>query len=421
MTASTYSIDYPKLREIDIRPHNHYGHPYLVFSDPLQITDKTLMVPQSLAVALAFCDGTRDVSGIRAAYILQYGVEIEEHQVCELLNALDEALMLDNERFEDAYQQTLIRYQAAEFRKPALAGPSYPSEPEQLHKLLDHYLAQTIHLQVDWDTMNANPGRGLVSPHIDYQRGGKVYAQSWARAEEAARNADLVIMFGTDHKSNAPFTLTKQNYATPFGILPTEQTITDALATAIERSMGEQEAYRGELRHISEHSLELVAVWLHHMRQGKPVEMVPILVGGFHHFIENGTFPKEDPLLNNVLNTLVHSTSKRNVLVVASGDLAHVGPAFGGKPLNAQTRLTLRHDDEELLNAMMAGDKCAFFESIRRVEDSNNVCGVSPIYLTISLLELLGCPTVGEQTGYATCPADTENNSVVTVGGMLFS
>ncbi len=65
---------------------------------------------------------------------------------------------------------------------------------------------------------------------------------------------------------------------------------------------------------------------------------------------------------------------------------------------------------------MCAGDAGAFFSSIRRVSDRNNVCGVAPIYLT---LRLLG-ESLGTQAGYAICPADDEDASVVTVTGMLF-
>jgi hypothetical protein len=42
---------------------------------------------------------------------------------------------------------------------------------------------------------------------------------------------------------------------------------------------------------IVDRALELVATWLHHMREGQPVELVPILVGGLHHYIYNGANP----------------------------------------------------------------------------------------------------------------------------------
>ncbi len=219
-------------------------------------------------------------------------------------------------------------------------------------------------------------------------------------------------MFGTDHYGSDPFTLTRQSYATPYGTLPTATDIVDRLAAVI----GEDAAYAGELRHRNEHSLELVSVWLHHLAGRRPVEVVPILVGGFHGYIGNGHQPRQDALPENVIATLRAATAGRRVVVVASGDMAHVGPAFGGEPLDAAGKQALQVADKELIGHMAAGDAEGFFGAIRRVRDRNNVCGVAPIYLTLRLLGAVE----GTPVGYAVCPADDADTSVVTVGGMVF-
>jgi AmmeMemoRadiSam system protein B len=252
----------------------------------------------------------------------------------------------------------------------------------------------------------------LLSPHIDYPRGGPVYAQVWKRAEQAVREADLVVLFGTDHQGTDSFTLTRQNYATPYGTLPTARPLVDKLASVI----GEEQAFAGELRHRGEHSLELVAVWLHHLRAGQPVELVPILVGGLHHYIYNGATPDDDVLFDQVLATVRTETQGRRVLVVASGDLAHVGPAFGGAPLTQAGLAQLHSADHELIRRLCAGDPAGFFKAIQQVRDRNNVCGVTPLYLTLRALGAVQ----GEQCGYAVCPADEQQTSVVTVCGMFF-
>ncbi len=261
------------------------------------------------------------------------------------------------------------------------------------------------------DAMDA--GRfGLLSPHIDFPRGGPVYAQVWKQAAEAVRAADLVILLGTDHYGNDPFTLTRQSYATPYGVLPTATDIVDRVAAAI----GEEAAYAGELRHRGEHSLELVAAWLHHMRGGEPVEMVPALVGSLHGYVMNGASPETDSQSNRVLGALREASAGRRVAVIASGDLSHVGTAFGGEALTSQARQDVKAADEDLIRHMLRVDAPGFFESIRRVRDRNNVCGVSPIYLT---LRLLGAQT-GELHGYASCPADATDSSAVTVCGVVW-
>ena len=146
-----------------------------------------------------------------------------------------------------------------------MAGQSYPADPGQLRHLFNSYLDR-----VNGGHSDTAIGNGVISPHIDYPRGGLVYAAVWKQAAEMARAADLVVLLGTDHYSMGDrLTLTRQSYATPYGVLPTDTDIVDPLVDAV----GEEEAFAGELRNRGEHSLELVATWLHHMRGGEPVAM----------------------------------------------------------------------------------------------------------------------------------------------------
>ena len=401
-------LQFPKLRTLDIRHQTHHGQPYILLRDPQQVADQGMLVPQALAPLLALCDGTHTISQMASAFSHRIGVSIDLDRVEGVIQMLDQALLLDNDRYHTARAETMSAYHAERCRLPAFAGLSYPQETHALRQYLQNYLEEAQHIEtlpIDW----SHP-LGMLSPHIDYQRGGAVYAQIWQRMAQAAREAELVILFGTDHYGSDLFSLTRQNYATPYGILPTDTSLVDALAAVI----GEEVAFAGELRHRGEHSLELVAVWLHHMRGGEPCKLIPILCGGLHRFLYNGHQPHQDQTIQRVIATLQQLTAGRRVLIVASGDLAHVGPAFGGKALTQQGRAILRQADEELFSAMRAGD--GFFQSIRRVQDANNVCGVTPIYLT---MHVTGA-TSGELVGYATCPADDFGTSVVTVGGMLF-
>lgn len=410
-SSTNGSDSYPKLRPLDVRPLTHNGEPYLLLRDPQQLSEHQLLVPQPLGAVLAFCDGRHDLARMAAAFERRYGIELPVENIGELLAALDSALMLDNERSAAAHAAARAEFRSEPYRTPALAGASYPAQDKELWQLLQDYLEEATEVEplvVDW----THPV-GVLSPHIDYGRGGNVYAQVWKRAAQAAREAELVILLGTDHYGSDLFSLTRQNYATPYGVLPTETSIVDRLAAVI----GEEAAYAGELRHRGEHSLELVAVWLHHMRSGVPVPVVPILTGSLHPFLQDGVLPREDPVIRDVAAVLRNAQAGRRTLVIASGDLAHVGPAFGGRPLTSAGRQRVHAADEELINAMRAGDMDAFFGTIRDIHNRNNVCGVAPVYMAMQLLD--GLP--GEQWGYATCPADDEDTSVVTVTGMMFA
>jgi len=416
------NASFPKLRAVDIRPILQDGRPALLLRDPLALSEQTVIVPQALGPALALCDGTRDSFGIRAALTLRYGLRVGPEVVDRLLAALDDVLLLENERFRQACAEAVTAYRQAPFRPPTSAGASYPADPDELRQLLQGYL----------DSVDGNMSRvdnprlrrtgrwgGLISPHIDFARGGPVYAAIWQRGAEIVRAADLVVILGTDHYGDDLLTLTRQHYATPFGVLPTAQEVVDALAQAI----GPEAAFAGELRHRGEHSIELAAIWLQFIlsetgqRAGaRPAPtVVPILCGSFAAFTQGTADPEHDPTIAALVEAFRQVTAGRRVVVVAAADLAHVGPAFGGRPIDEAGRARLRAADEELIGRICTGDAAGLFAAIRREGDCNNVCGLPPIYLALRLL----APTSGEQVAYDHCPADNYGTSVVSVCGLL--
>jgi AmmeMemoRadiSam system protein B len=377
--------------------------------DPLQLSEQTVIVPSPLHLVLAFCDGTReDARALSASLAVRQGLRISPDVIAQLVQALDQTYLLDNATYARARAEALAAYRAAPFRPANSAGQSYPDKADQLKQQLDGYLASA-----DGDPVAGAEIRGLVSPHIDYDRGGSVYAHVWKRAADAASSADLALILGTDHYGEqCSFTLTRQHYATPFGVLPTAGDVIDALAGAL----GEQAAFAQELNHRSEHSIELAAVWLHHMRDGKPCDVVPVLCGSFRTFTQGSADAAGDPTLAALIEAFQAATTGRRVLVVAAADMAHVGPAFGGHPVDLSGRARLQAADEALIGHMRAGDAEGFLDEIRRAGDCNNVCGIPPIYLALRLLQ----PVQGELVAYDRCPADGQGTSLVTVCGVVF-
>ncbi len=398
----------PKLRPIDAQPFAQNGQPALLLRDPLQLSGNYLVLPQELGPVLGLFDGSRDLGGIHNAFRLRYGAAVPHDLLLQLVQVLDDNFMLDNERSAEAHARSLEAYRQAPFRPPTMAGQSYPADPSQLRGLFDTYLGRVNGVHAP-----AADGCGVLSPHIDYPRGGPVYAAVWKQARDMARDADLVVLLGTDHYSMGDrLTLTRQSYATPYGVLPTDTGIVDALADVL----GEDEAFAGELRNRGEHSLELVATWLHHVRGGQAVAMVPILTGSFGDFVAGRGDPATDATLTAFLATLRRAIAGRSALIVASGDLSHVGPAFGGAPVDAKGRARIQAADDELIRHMAAGSADGFFAAIRRERDRNNVCGVAPFYL---MLRLLG-DVEGRALAYDQCPADQANSSWVSICGMVF-
>jgi AmmeMemoRadiSam system protein B len=152
------------------------------------------------------------------------------------------------------------------------------------------------------------------------------------------------------------------------------------------------------------------------MRDGKPCDVVPVLCGSFRTFTQGSADAAGDPTLAALIEAFQAATTGRRVLVVAAADMAHVGPAFGGHPVDLSGRARLQAADEALIGRMRAGDAEGFLDKVRRAGDCNNVCGIPPIYLALRLLQ----PVQGELVAYDRCPADGQGTSLVTVCGVVF-
>lgn len=407
MSISPQQPFLPKLRPLDIRRVTHQGQAFFLFRDPLGLNDDQVLVPQAWAPFLVLCDGSRDISSISAALELQTGVRLAPAHLEGIFNQLGDALLLDDLRFAAALAKAERQYRSAPYRRPALAGKAYPEDPEELARTFVGYGAESASRAAEADSV-----AGVISPHIDYQRGGQVYAAVWQRAARAIRGAELVIVFGTDHNGGpGKMTLTRQSYATPWGILPTDLGVVDRLAGELGADVFEE-----ELHHRNEHSIELATVWLHYFMRPRACPIVPVLCGSFHHFVEGREDPATNESFETALRVLAEESAGRRTLVVAAADLAHVGPVFGdGAPYGAQEREQLRAADEGLVQAINQADATGFFDRIRQERDSRRICGMPPIYLTLRMLQ----GATGEATGYDQCPADADGGSLVSITGAI--
>lgn len=398
----------PRLRQLDVQLSNHQGQEVFVLRDLSRISEHVLLVPRYLGAILIMCDGSYTVREIYELARSSYRMQIEYDDLAAMIRTLDEALMLENERFFQAHNLVLEAYRAAEYREPSHADLVYPSEPAALDQMIEAYLDQAPRAEP-----LQSSGKALFSPHIDYARGGQSYAAVWGAMREQLAEIDLAIILATNHQpSEQLFTLTRQNYRTPYGILPTDQAAVDILAGTI----GEADAFAHELDHRSEHSIELVAVWLHAMREGRPCRIVPVLCGSYGPFIQSQSQPTASPIMRMVIAQLRDLLRRERAIVIASGDLSHVGPAFGGQPFDQAGWDQIAQSDAKVLEHLCAGNADGFYAELAASRDATNICGLAPFYLA---LKAIGHQQ-GELLAYQQCPADADGHSLVSVCGIAY-
>jgi AmmeMemoRadiSam system protein B len=119
------------------------------------------------------------------------------------------------------------------------------------------------------------------------------------------------------------------------------------------------------------------------------VRIVPILCGSFHRFVEERRPPGPGDEAGEFLDALgevLHAQGGRTV-VVASADLAHVGPQFDDpRPLTPAALRMVEAADREMLCSVEAGDAESFFRAVARDGDRRRICGLPPVYAALRAL-----------------------------------
>jgi MEMO1 family protein len=400
---------FPRLRQVEMFPAEVEGKQVICLRDPTGLTSRIAFLPPPAAFLVSLCDGTRTVADVASDFSKRTGQQATPALVEHLLGQLDEALFLDSPRLH-AHRTALIDgFHASPRREAAHAGASYPGKLADLRAFLEGFRAGPVDALPD-----PEPGApvGLVAPHIDFGRGGAAYAAAYAALPDGAARPDLVIVFGTDHNgARHPFTLTRKGYETPLGVVETDADLVDALAKEHGPTL-----FADEFHHRGEHSIEFQTVWLRHRYGERTPPILPILCGSLHEHVEGRTSPMTSAPVRAVLDSLRRLTAGRRVLVIAGADLAHVGPRFGDGPMSDPERATCKEADELSLRAVAAGDAEGFFRFVSLEDDQRRICGLSPIYATLALLE--GRRREGKLLAYDQCDADDQGTSFVSIASM---
>jgi AmmeMemoRadiSam system protein B len=417
--------DRPRLRPLQPFPIVENGQRFLGLRDPSGLTDAVARLPAALVAVVQLCDGERTRDEICDEFARRYQSKLPREALDHFLEQLDQALLLDSERFQRHAAELLDAFDQAEIRPAHLAGRSYPPDADELSTLLDGFFHAPDGPGQPGPRTGALP-RAIVAPHIDFHRGGPAYAHAYRVLAEAAEAPELVVVFGTDHQgAEHPFTLTRKHYDTPLGRIDTDRALVDELASSVRRRLGATAADRlfaGERNHRGEHSIEFQAVWLRHVlgARADEVKLLPILCGSLHHLVESGRAPHSDAAVSVFLDEVKRLTDGRRTLFVAGADLAHVGPHFGdADPLDDGDKRGLRHRDEASLAHCARGDAAGWFAEIASEKDRRRVCGLPPIYALLATADVKR-ERSGRVTFYGQCAADEDAGSLVSIASVVY-
>ena len=376
------AYEYPRLRPIEAFPAEVRGRQVLCLRDPQYYCEGVVYLPAETASILGLFDGQHSLLDIQEAFVRRFGTLLFREQLLEVIRSLDEHLLLDSPGFAAHRMAVEEGFRRAQTRPASFAGKSYPGERDALRQQLDSYFGAAEGPR-DMPPSPAAAGlRGLVVPHIDFARGGPCYAWGY-RELEGAPPVDRWVILGTVHAPiTRAFALTRKDFETPLGTVETDQEFMDRLLATVGSAYLEDEpAHRGE------HSIEFQAVFLRHRMP--PVRTVPILCGSLQRCVEERRTPTRDGEIEAFvagLRETLAALGGRSV-ILASADLAHIGPRFGDpRPITPGQLREVADADREMLAAVEAGDAEALFHAVARDGDRRRICGLPPIYAMLRVL-----------------------------------
>src|SRR5262249_8567206 len=156
---------------------------------------------------------------------------------------------------------------------------------------------------------------GILSPHIDFLRGGPTY--TWAYKELVERSdARVFVILGVAHQyCRHRFALTRKDFETPLGLARTDLAFVDQVAERAGMHL-----FADELAPRTEHSVEFQVVFLQYLLGGRrDFTIVPILVGSFHDLMDAGIDPIADAEVRRFVDAL------RAAEVAGGGRVAYIG------------------------------------------------------------------------------------------------
>lgn len=374
---------YPKLRSpIDMRLEKVEGQEVLLLNCPLGISPAPLFLVPAVGPILSCFEGALSIEEITAQFS-QYGVKRE--LIRELAALLDKHLFLASPNFFSAQQAQKEQFRLSPVRPAALAGSGYPALSAELTREIDGYLSLPCDTSLDSEA----PLIGLVSPHIDYRRGGTAYGLTYNRLRP--QQHDLYIVIGTAHQySRGKFHLTRKDFPTPLGNLKTDHSFVDYLAM----NYGFERSFADEFLHRREHSLELQLPFLHRLKSGP--RLIPILVGSFHHMLNSGKYPEAFEDYDSFAAALAEGIKQRlsageKICIIAGVDMAHVGQSFGdSEKLTPEFMEKIRARDSIYLDSIKEHDKHKMFQHIAEDEDGRRICGFPTMYTVLDVLGRVG-------------------------------
>ena len=392
----------PRIRYIEAHPFQQEGKEMILLRDAEGVAENSLVVSRDVVFLISLMDGTRSLRDIQAEYMRTVGQLVYIEHIEQLVNAMDQHHLLFNDNYEIYVKGLKDEYEKSPVRRAYLAGKSYHANRMDLLVFLDEMF---------------KPGReapersvaGILAPHIDYQRGADVYRETYLYLRKTDK--PLLVILGTcHHPTNRIWSISLKDFSTPLDVVPNSAELGDLI-----KSNALLKCYIEEWPHRNEHSIELQLPLIQFMLQDG-FEILPILTGSMHEYVNGHKDIENDGELTDIVESFKAILAQwgKPYVIISAADLAHIGTQFGDSyALDTLTLGQSEAKDKEVLKYVASVDAEGFFNAIRQEGDRRRICGLTPIYFQLKLLEGSTCQMVSYKQW-------TDGKSSVSFAGGIF-
>jgi len=398
---------HPRRRPLEVIPLEVNGQRAVALRDPADHARQPVVLTSAAFLLWSMCDGDHSVRDLQVELTRRFGELVMSSTIAGMIREFDNNLLMDSPTYHDYARVRLEVYRQHAARPATHAGAGYPDNPNELADLLDGLL----------ESAAPSPGlpaevSGLIAPHIDLARGGRVYGSAYAALRRSVPEARRFVVLGiAHHTTQTPLVLTRVPYETPLGRCALDAAFISSLAARCP-----QDLFADELAHESEHSVEFTALFLTRI-YGPDVPLVPILCGSFEPWVGEGESPATPGPVSDCVEALAAAIAEAEgpTCVIAAVDFSHIGPQFGDqRPATPAFIEWAEARDRQLLDLAARGDAEGFHAAAVEKGNESHVCGVPAIYMLLAAL----APVTGVVIDHAHAITE-ETQSAVTFAGMV--
>ncbi len=421
-------IQFPHLKHgIEVMQIEYQNQPMVLLQDTEGFAEKPAIISIAAFLLVALADGKRTIKELQSLFMEKTGTMLQILEIYGMLQQLSDSHFLETSEVQEWRKQKFEEFRTSKVRKSVFIGRAYPEDRLQLAAMLGSFfqdkrgpekpLSETSSIQ--------KPPLAVVTPHIDFERGGPLYAWSYQSLSEC-QQPDVIIALGVAHASpNSPWVMTDKTFETIYGNIETDAELYQEIASALWYDPKAE-----EIIHHNEHSLEFQALWLKYLWREKSPKWVPILCSSLEKYCENCT-PASLPHIEEAIQKIGLILKKyieqgKKIMILTGIDLSHVGPKFGNdiefKDENEAIEFwkKLEELDRNTLRLAMSLEAEKLYLTGIGENSWRNICGLTSLYTLVRWLSIITNNTPVESTLLAYDQSEDIQGGMVSFASMIF-